>query len=106
MDIAGVFASFGLPIDRGVLAGGVGLAEFSPNGAALVEKSFFILRQFVTRLSLLRFGLVHSRRSPVPSTAVAWRRTLRKSAPGPDIGSFAGFYERSSWPIFVHPAFR
>jgi hypothetical protein len=73
MDLAGIFASFGLPVDCGVLTGGVGLTEFSPDGAALVEKGFFILRQFVTRLSLLRFGLVHSRRSPVPSVPVAWR---------------------------------
>lgn len=108
MDIAGVFAPFGLPIGRGVLTGGVGLAKFSPDGAALVEKSFFILRQFVTRLSLLRFGLVHSRRSPSLSVPVVWgRTTLRKSTPAPRPPSPAspGCYGRSSWAIFFDRAF-
>ena len=73
MDFPRVFASLGLPVYGGVLSGGVGLTEFAANSATLVEESLLILRQLVTRLFFLRFGLVHSRRSPSPGAPVAWK---------------------------------
>jgi len=108
MDLPGVFTPLGLPVDGSVFSGSIGLAEFSAHGAALVEKGFFILRQFVTRLSLLRFGFVHRRRSPGPGIPVARGRTpLRKSAPAPrpPLPASPGCYGRSSSAIFFDRVF-
>ena len=60
MDLPGILTPLGLPVDSGVLPGGVGLAEFSTDGAALVEKSFLILRQFRLVDSLVGLTLVHA----------------------------------------------